>query len=104
MRVERWLSKLIVTPRMHGIHHSVVPEETNSNWSSGLTVWDYLHGTLRKDVPQDHIEIGLPEYRDPAQVTLPKVIVMPFKDNEPLTGRTRELPRAPARHHPPESL
>jgi sterol desaturase/sphingolipid hydroxylase (fatty acid hydroxylase superfamily) len=45
--VERWLCKIIVTPRMHGIHHSVVPEELNSNWSSGLMVWDWLHGTLR---------------------------------------------------------
>jgi sterol desaturase/sphingolipid hydroxylase (fatty acid hydroxylase superfamily) len=39
--------RLIVTPRMHGIHHSTVREETDSNWSSGLTVWDWLHGTLR---------------------------------------------------------
>lgn len=75
---ERVLGKLIVTPRMHGIHHSTVPAERESNWSSGLTVWDWLHGTLRDDVPQDEITIGLPEYRDPEQVTLPKVIALPF--------------------------
>src|SRR5204862_7114387 len=33
--VGRWLCKIIVTLRMHGIHHGVVPEELNSNWSSG---------------------------------------------------------------------
>src|SRR5436305_1462495 len=27
---ERWLNRLIVTPRMHGIHHSIVEPETNS--------------------------------------------------------------------------
>src|SRR2546430_3451059 len=48
-RVERWLCKLIVTPRVHGIHHSLVPEELNSNWSSGLTIWDWLHNTLRSE-------------------------------------------------------
>jgi sterol desaturase/sphingolipid hydroxylase (fatty acid hydroxylase superfamily) len=79
-RVERWLSKLIVTPRMHGVHHSVVPEERNSNWSSGLTLWDWLHGTLRLNVPQDDITIGVAGYRDPRQVTLPKLIEMPFRD------------------------
>jgi sterol desaturase/sphingolipid hydroxylase (fatty acid hydroxylase superfamily) len=52
IEVERWLCRLVVTPRMHGIHHSIVPEETDSNWSSGLTLWDWLHGTLRLNVPQ----------------------------------------------------
>src|SRR5947209_1385560 len=41
LEVERWLCRLVVTPRMHGIHHSMVPEDTDSNWSSGLTVWDW---------------------------------------------------------------
>ena len=30
-RAERWVSWLLVTPRLHGIHHSVVPDEMNSN-------------------------------------------------------------------------
>lgn len=75
---ERWLCRWVVTPRMHGIHHSVAPEEMNSNWSSGLALWDRLHGTLRLDVPQREITIGVPGYRDPREVTLPKVLAMPF--------------------------
>ena len=58
---ERWAALLVTTPRLHGIHHSVVREETDSNWSSGLTVWDRLHGTLRLDVPQERITIGRPD-------------------------------------------
>ncbi len=80
---ERWLSRLVVTPRLHGIHHSVVEDETNSNWSSGLTVWDWLHGTLREDVPQAEIVIGVPAYRRPEEVTLPKVVRMPFEEQRP---------------------
>ena len=80
---ERWLNRLIVTPRMHGIHHSIVREETNSNWSSGLTVWDRLHGTLRLNVPQDEITIGVPAYRDPAEVGLTKILKMPFGEERP---------------------
>jgi len=67
-----------VTPRMHGIHHSIVPEETASNWSSGLTLWDWLHGTFRLNVPQDAVTIGVPAFRAPEEVTLPKVLTMPF--------------------------
>ncbi len=67
--LERRLATVIVTPRMHGIHHSMVEEEANSNWSSGFTIWDTLHGTLRLDVPQNDIEIGVPAYREEEQVT-----------------------------------
>ncbi len=45
LEFERKLRKFVVTPRLHGIHHSAVREEADSNWSSGLTVWDRLHVT-----------------------------------------------------------
>lgn len=76
--VERKLKCVFVTPRMHGIHHSIVKEETNSNWSSGLTIWDWLHGTLRLNVPQNKITIGVPAYRDPRDVELQDVLKLPF--------------------------
>ncbi|MDQ6733900.1 MAG: sterol desaturase family protein [Nitrospirota bacterium] len=76
--LERRLVHFIVTPRMHGIHHSIVDNETNSNWSSGLTIWDRLHGTLRLDVPQSAITIGVPAYRAPADVRLCSLLMMPF--------------------------
>jgi sterol desaturase/sphingolipid hydroxylase (fatty acid hydroxylase superfamily) len=78
INLERVLNRLLVTPRMHGIHHSIVREETNSNWSSGLTLWDWLHGTLRLNVPQEEINIGVPAYRQPEEVGLAKILVMPF--------------------------
>lgn len=78
--VERSLNRLVVTPRMHGIHHSTVREETDSNWSSGLTIWDRLHGTLRLNVPHDEITIGVPAFRQPEEVALAKILIMPFGD------------------------
>jgi sterol desaturase/sphingolipid hydroxylase (fatty acid hydroxylase superfamily) len=70
---------VIVTPRMHGIHHSDRLNETNSNWSSLLSWWDYLHGTMRLDVPQSEIAIGVPAYADPSEVTVGKMLLLPFK-------------------------
>ena len=81
--VERLVARFVVTPRLHGIHHSMVPEETNSNWSSGLTVWDYLHGTLRLDVPQQAITIGVAAYPTPADVTLANSFALPFTAQRP---------------------
>jgi Fatty acid hydroxylase superfamily len=82
--VERWLCHLVVTPRMHGIHHSMMPEETNSNWSSRvLSLWDRLHGTLRLHIPQPEITIGIPASRQAEEVTLEKTLVMPFITQRP---------------------
>lgn len=75
---EKKLQKIITTPRLHGIHHSVKEDEMNSNWSSGLTVWDFLHGTFRDDVPQDEIIIGVMEFDKIQDVTLPKMLTEPF--------------------------
>jgi sterol desaturase/sphingolipid hydroxylase (fatty acid hydroxylase superfamily) len=80
---ERRLVRWLVTPRMHGIHHSTVREETDSNWSSGLTLWDRLHGTLRLDVPQDGITIGVPAYRKPSEVTLATILALPCLTQRP---------------------
>ena len=78
-RFEALLARVVVTPRMHGIHHSAREEETNSNWSSILSVWDLLHRTFRFDVPDERIVIGVPAYQDPRDVTIGRVLMMPFR-------------------------
>ncbi len=83
LALEKKLSRFVVTPRLHGIHHSTVPAETDSNWSSGLTVWDFLHGTLKTDVAQERIIIGVPAYQKPEEVTLRKILPMPFEKQKP---------------------
>jgi sterol desaturase/sphingolipid hydroxylase (fatty acid hydroxylase superfamily) len=77
-RLERVLAGVLTTPRMHGIHHSTVRAETESNWSSGLSIWDHLHGTFRLDIPQEAITVGVPAYRDPAELGFLPSLAMPF--------------------------
>jgi sterol desaturase/sphingolipid hydroxylase (fatty acid hydroxylase superfamily) len=84
IQMERWLSRIIVTPRLHGIHHSMVREESDSNWSSGLTLWDWLHGTLKLNVPQQAITIGVPAYRQIEDVSFCKIMAMPFGTRPPI--------------------
>lgn len=83
LTVERVLSAVVMTPRLHGIHHADDEATRDSNWSSGLTIWDWLHGTLRTDVPQEAITIGVAEYQDPADVTLPRILALPFVERRP---------------------
>lgn len=77
--LERPLNRLLVTPRMHGIHHSQVRGETDSNFSVVLSWWDRLHGTLRLNVPRDAIAIGVPGYTLPGDRTLWHGLALPFR-------------------------
>jgi len=82
-RVERLLAHFMITPRAHGIHHSIVEEEFNSNFGVVFPFWDLLHGTRKMDVPQEAITIGLPAWRDPTELTVPKLLTMPGEDIRP---------------------
>ncbi len=77
--LERALNKIVVTPRMHGIHHSVVSEEVGSNFSVVFRWWDSLHRTLRLNVPQQDIIIGVAGYLSPEHNRLWHLIVLPLR-------------------------
>ena len=76
--LERLLVRIVVTPRMHGIHHSNYRNEANGNWASLFTAWDYLHGTVLLSVPQETLDIGVPAYGKNSDVTLGKILAIPF--------------------------
>lgn len=72
----RWL---IVTPWMHWVHHSQIQKETDSNYSSFLSIWDRLFGSFRlRGNPQD-IQIGLPGQSDHDWRGLGGMLTYPFR-------------------------
>lgn len=77
--VDEKLSRVFTTPKMHGIHHSTDPAECNSNFTSGLSFWDRLHGSFRDDVPQDAIRIGVDDDRQ-EDIALDHALTAPFRD------------------------
>jgi sterol desaturase/sphingolipid hydroxylase (fatty acid hydroxylase superfamily) len=77
-RVERTLSWFVATPRMHAIHHSINPAQLHSNFSSGLAIWDRLHGTARFDSEASEVTVGVAGYLDVAQVRLTKILPLPL--------------------------
>ena len=97
--LERALNLFFVTPRMHGIHHSIVQRETNSNWGTVFRWWDQIHRTLRIDIPQDALTIGVAAYRDETELTFGKLFVLPFR-----TPRPWQLPDGQVPERPVESV
>jgi sterol desaturase/sphingolipid hydroxylase (fatty acid hydroxylase superfamily) len=101
--LEKILCRIIVTPRMHGIHHSNYRNEANGNWSSLLSAWDYLHGTVLLGVPQDSIAIGVPAYGREEDVTIGKILAMPFlRQRQDWLGE--DGPRLERPHDPSQKL
>lgn len=83
IKLEQFLNKLIVTPRMHGIHHSIIKEETDSNYSVIFSFWDRLHQTVRLNVPQSTVITGVSSYTDPKELTISYLLKMPFTKIKP---------------------
>jgi hypothetical protein len=88
---------------MHGIHHSNYRNEANGNWSSLFSAWDYLHGTVLLGVPQGAVEIGVPAYGREEDVTLGRILLMPFvKQKDDWVGE--QGPRLVRPHEPSRTL
>lgn len=79
IQTERLLNWILVTPRMHGIHHSQVRDETNSNYSVVFSWWDRMHRSISLHIPQSSITIGVPGYSRPEDNRFWNTICMPFR-------------------------
>lgn len=77
-RLEKVLNYVIVTPRMHGIHHSMVKAETDSNYSIIFSFWDRIHKTVRLNIHQKEIVTGVPSYADERDLTIGNLLKLPF--------------------------
>lgn len=58
-RLDGALRTVIVSPDMHKIHHSRYRPETDSNYSSLLSIWDRIGRTFRRRDGMADLEIGL---------------------------------------------
>lgn len=80
--LDRWLRFIIVTPDMHRVHHSIDPQETNSNYGFNISLWDCLFGTYRAQPKLGHnaMIIGIDTFRSPLEVKLNKLLTQPFRE------------------------
>lgn len=89
--MERQINRVLVTPRMHGIHHSVVRSELNSNYSVIFRWWDALNRSLVLNVPQSAISIGVGRFAGKRDNGILRLLLLPFgkfrRENAPRTPR-----------------
>ena len=81
LRLDKRLRRVIVTPDMHRVHHSVIPRETNSNFGFNLAIWDRCFGTYCPQPKAGHqaMSIGITAFRSERDLRLDKMLLQPFK-------------------------
>ncbi|MGI9406466.1 MAG: sterol desaturase family protein [Hyphomicrobiaceae bacterium] len=84
----RWLDailrQILVTPDMHRVHHSVIRQETDSNYGFNLSFWDRIFGTYKAQPEKGHsgMTIGLPQYQDPRPTGFVWSVLLPFRSKD----------------------
>jgi len=78
---DRLLRRFLVTPDMHRVHHSTNMVESNRNFANLLPWWDHVFVTYQHEPLLGHarVELGISETRTPRDVTLLKLLVLPFR-------------------------
>lgn len=76
---DRSLRRVLVTPDMHRVHHSVHRYEHDSNYGFSLSIWDRIFGTYiaQPKAGHDEMQVGL-EWQDDRPSKLGWSLALPF--------------------------
>ena len=83
IRLPLWLDaivrRILVTPDMHRVHHSVHRHEHDSNYGFALSIWDRMFGTYiaQPAAGHDDMKVGL-EWQDDRPSRLSWSLALPF--------------------------
>jgi sterol desaturase/sphingolipid hydroxylase (fatty acid hydroxylase superfamily) len=80
LRADAMLRLVLVTPDMHRVHHSVVREETDSNFGFNIPWWDRFFGTYRAQPRAGHeaMTIGLDMFHTERDLRIDRMLMQPF--------------------------
>ena len=83
LKLDASLRKVIVTPDMHRVHHSILTKETHSNFGFFLSIWDRWFGTYIAQPQRGHenVIIGIPLFRTAQEQRLDKMLTQPFRNH-----------------------
>lgn len=77
-KVDRQMRKLIVTPNMHRVHHSVVRKETDSNYASIFSFWDRFFKSFRERETKT-IKYGINRFMEDENQSVKGLLKLPFQ-------------------------
>jgi sterol desaturase/sphingolipid hydroxylase (fatty acid hydroxylase superfamily) len=78
-RLDAALRRLIVPPSMHRVHHSNVPDETNTNYGTVFSIWDRLFGSFRLRPDLAAIRFGTGRRDDADWQVITRLLALPLQ-------------------------
>lgn len=80
--IDTKLRKVIVTPDMHRVHHSIYRNETDSNYGFCLSIWDRWFNSYISQPKDSHqsMTIGIDLFRSLPEQSLLKMLTQPFRN------------------------
>ena len=84
-KIDAALRLFVVTPDMHRVHHSVIPEETNANFGFNFPWWDRLFDTDRAQpgAGRTNMEIGIHGFQNARAQYLHRLLLQPLLKRVP---------------------
>ncbi|MEJ2177290.1 MAG: sterol desaturase family protein [Gammaproteobacteria bacterium] len=78
--LDRLLRRIIVTPDMHRIHHSVIMSEHSHNFGFNFPWWDRLFGTYQAEPALGHesMQIGIEGFQNRRSANFLWLLIQPF--------------------------
>lgn len=74
-----WLSRLLISPAQHQIHHSVDERHRERNYGEMLALWDWALGSLYVPRQREALRFGLPGAPGPAYASLGEAYLLPLR-------------------------
>ena len=80
LALDRTLRRVLVTPDMHRVHHSIHRHEHDSNYGFALSIWDRMFGTYvaQPKAGHDAMTVGL-QWQDDRPARLGWSLGLPFR-------------------------
>jgi sterol desaturase/sphingolipid hydroxylase (fatty acid hydroxylase superfamily) len=80
LAMDTFLRWIVVTPDMHRVHHSIVHNESSSNFGFNTPWWDRLFGTYRDQPVSGHaaMTIGVDAFRTPKDLRIDRLLIQPL--------------------------
>jgi len=77
-RFEKNMGRLLVTPRVHRVHHAIERSTHDSNYGEGLIFWDKLFGSYRHPLSDRPDVYGVRDCDSPAYQSLDGMLLTPL--------------------------
>ncbi|MCM1991213.1 sterol desaturase family protein [Oceanirhabdus seepicola] len=84
LKADKILRKVLITPDMHRVHHSIHMNERNSNFGFSVPWWDFIFKSYKAQPKGGHVnmKLGIEDMPEEKYTYFPGMLLVPFITNK----------------------